>query len=145
MQSALTLQRNHPNYEDYIKFISRFGPALTGMAFWNNNKATKMVSELLTISDEAFIHLCIINYSATWKAQEKSKFGETEEKIPVSRSMFSFLMKNKQKFDNNIVVASFLGSPRPPTRRQTDWLAVHTLSNFCHVDGLKMASKRSTR
>jgi hypothetical protein len=63
------------------------------MAFWNNNKATKMVSELLTISDEAFIHLCIINYSATWKAQEKKKLGETEEEIPVSRSLFSFLMK----------------------------------------------------
>jgi hypothetical protein len=52
-----------------------------------------MVSELLTISDEAFIHLCIINYSATWKAQEKKKLGETEEEIPVSRSLFSFLMK----------------------------------------------------
>jgi hypothetical protein len=75
----------------YIKFISHFGPALTGMTFWNQNKATKMVSELLTISDEAFIHLCIINYSATWKAQENNKFGETEE-VPVSRSLFSFLM-----------------------------------------------------
>jgi hypothetical protein len=93
MQNALTLKRHHTNYEDHVKFISHFGPALTGMAFWNNNKATKMVSELLTISDEAFIHLCIINYSATWKAQEKKKLGETEEEIPVSRLLFSFLMK----------------------------------------------------
>ena len=68
----------------YIKFISRFGPALTGMAFWNNNKTTKLVSELLTIMDEAFLHLCIINYSATWKAQEKQKSGEMDVEIPVS-------------------------------------------------------------
>jgi hypothetical protein len=108
MQSALTLKRNqHTNYEDYVKFISQFGPALTGMAFWNNNKATKMVSELLTISDEAFIHLCIINYSATWKAQEKKKFGETEEEVPVSRSFFSFLMKTTR---NSITTLSLPAS-----------------------------------
>jgi hypothetical protein len=69
MQDALHSKRKERN--EYIKFISHFGPALTGTAFWNNNKTTKLVSELLTITDEAFIHLCIINYSATWKAQEK--------------------------------------------------------------------------
>ena len=69
---------------DYIKFISHFGPALMGATLWNNNKTTKLVSELLTITDEAFIHLCIINYSATWKAQEKKKSGETDVQVPVS-------------------------------------------------------------
>ena len=107
IQSALTLKRHHSAYEDYVKFISQFGPALTGMAIWNNNKATKMISELLTISDEAFIHLCIINYSATWKAQEKKKFGETEEEVPVSRSFFPFLMKTTR---NSITTLSFPAS-----------------------------------
>ena len=82
MQDALSDKRQ--NTIGYIKFISRFGPALTGMAFWNNNKTTKLVSELLTITDEAFIHLCIINYSATWKAQETMKSGETNVQVPVS-------------------------------------------------------------
>jgi hypothetical protein len=92
MQNALTFKCNSINTEDYVKFISHFGPALTGMAFWNNNKTTKLVSELLTISDEAFIHLCIINYSATWKAQKKEKIGEMAEEVPVSHSLFSFVM-----------------------------------------------------
>jgi hypothetical protein len=93
MQNALTFKRNQRNSEEYVKFISHFGPALTGTTFWNNNKTTKLVSELLTISDEAFIHLCIINYSATWKAQEKKKLGETAEEVPVSRSLlFSLLV-----------------------------------------------------
>ena len=82
MQDALFDKRR--NRSGYIKFISRFGPALTGMAFWNNNKTTKLVSKLLTITDEAFIHLCIINYSATWKAQEKKKSGQTNVQVPVS-------------------------------------------------------------
>ena len=82
MQDALLLKRQKER--SYIKFISHFGPDLTGMAFWNNYKTTKCVSELLTIMDEAFIHLCIINYSATWKAQEKQKSGQTDVEIPVS-------------------------------------------------------------
>ena len=70
--------------DDYIKFISHFAPALTGVAFWNNNKMIKPVSELLTVSDEAFLLLCIINYSATWKAQQQQKAGTTEVEVPVS-------------------------------------------------------------
>ena len=82
MQSALLFQRGESN--KYIKFISHFAPALTGVTFWNSNKGTKPVSELLTVTDEAFILLCIINYSATWKAQEKQKSGETDVQVPVS-------------------------------------------------------------
>jgi hypothetical protein len=83
MQDALVFKRKQVNA--YIKFINHFGPALTGVAAWNNNKTTrnKGPSELLTVTDEAFIHLCIVNYSATWKAQEKRKLGEDVE-IPVS-------------------------------------------------------------
>jgi len=84
MQNALCYKRKERN--DYIKFISHFGPALTGTAFWNNNKTTKLLSELLTITDEAFIHLCIINYSATWKAQEQKKSGETDVQAPASNT-----------------------------------------------------------
>ena len=82
MQSALMFHR--VNSKEYIKFISHFAPALTGVTFWNKNKMTKPVSELLTVTDEAFLLLCIINYSATWKAQEKQKSGETDVQVPVS-------------------------------------------------------------
>jgi len=82
MQSALLFQRGNSN--EYIKIISHFAPALTGVTFWNSNKMTKPVSELLNVTDEAFILLCIINYSATWKAQEKQKSGETDVQVPVS-------------------------------------------------------------
>ena len=83
MQNAMTLKRNPINAETYIKFYIYFGPALTGVTFWNNNKNTKMANKLLTISDEAFIHLCIINYSATWKAQERQKRNRNIVEIPV--------------------------------------------------------------
>lgn len=84
MQNALVMKRDPSNTDVYIKFLTFYGPALTGTSFWNNNKTTKSIHELLTISDEAFIHLCIVNYSATWKAQEKIKAGQCNEKVPVS-------------------------------------------------------------
>jgi hypothetical protein len=53
------------------------------MACWSNNKTTKQLGDLPTITDEAFIHLCIINYSATWKApQEQKKSEETDIQVP---------------------------------------------------------------
>lgn len=141
MQDALCFKCE--NKDGYIKFISHFGPALTGMAFWNNNKTTKLVSELLTITDEAFIHLCIINYSATWKAQEKKKSGETDVQIPVSviHCVLVFCDCNQQ-MANSIVIASLLGSPRLPTRLTN--LSTMRAQATCHVDGLNMASKPST-
>ena len=62
--------------DECIKFIAKFRPAMAGVSYWNNNKANMVVSELLTVMDEAFIHLCMINYAPTWKAQEKRKWGE---------------------------------------------------------------------
>jgi hypothetical protein len=68
--------------EGYIKFICHFGPALTGMmACWSNKKTTKQLSDLPTITDKAFIYLCIINYRATWKAQEQKKSEETNIQV----------------------------------------------------------------
>jgi hypothetical protein len=58
MQIALISKR-----EDTNKFvISHFGPALMGMAFWNNNKTTKPVlSELLTITDMMLSFTCALS------------------------------------------------------------------------------------
>jgi hypothetical protein len=72
------------NINIYVQFLCNFGPAISGTLFWNNNKMSKTANELLTISDEAFVHLYIINYSASWKAQEKRKEGDFTVKILVS-------------------------------------------------------------
>ena len=133
MQCALMYKRQHMN--EYIKFISHFGPALRGMAFWNANKTTKLVSELITITNEAFIHLCIINYSATWKAQERKKAGETDVEVPVSIICRVFICDcNQQNNPNSIIIVSLLGSPRLQTRLthlSTRWAPQST----CPVDG----------
>ena len=115
MQEALVFKCQNRN--GYIKFISHFGPALTGTAFWNNNKTTKLVSELLTITDEAFIHLCIINYSATWKAQEKKKSRDMNVQVPVSVNIIHWIViACHQQMAHCIIFASLQGSPRLPTR-----------------------------
>ena len=130
--------------DEYIKFISHFGPALRGTAFWNSNKTTKLVSEMLTVTNEAFIHLCIINYSATWKAQERKKAGEMDVEVPVSIIYGAFICDcNQQQMDtNSIIIVSLLGSPRLPTRLTN--LSTGWAQATCPVDGQKMVSKPST-
>jgi hypothetical protein len=79
--------------------------------------------------DEAFIHVCIINYSATWKAQEKYKSGDTTVEIPVR--MFFLSVPNgyctHQQMANTIVAASLLGSQKLPAMLAK--LATLTASN----------------
>jgi negative regulator of genetic competence, sporulation and motility len=64
---ASNKNENNINYKNqetpYIKFIAKFGPAMTGVSFWNNNKTNTVLSELITVTDEAFIHLCMANYA----------------------------------------------------------------------------------
>jgi hypothetical protein len=85
-KSEVICKRGEGHEDEYITFLARFGPAMAGVAEWNKNKDNVALSELLTVTDEAFIHLCIINYSKTWKAQEKGKNSEGEyvEEVPVS-------------------------------------------------------------
>jgi hypothetical protein len=87
--------------------------------------------------------LCLLMYSATWKAQEKNKSGETDVQIPVSviHCVLVFCDCNQQ-IANSIVIASLLGSPRLPTRLTN--LSTMRAQAICHVDGLKMDSKPST-
>ena len=78
LQSICKCGEDHE--DEYIKFIAKFGPAMVGVSYWNNNKdKLVLLSKLLTVTNEAFIHLCMINYSKTWKAQEKRKNGEDEQ------------------------------------------------------------------
>jgi hypothetical protein len=80
-EEQLKVYSERESGDEYIKFIAKFGPAMAGVSYWNYNKANIVVSELLTVTDEAFIHLCI---AQTWKAQEKTKWGQYE-KVPVSK------------------------------------------------------------
>jgi len=86
-----------------------------------------MANELLTISDEAFIHLCIINYSATWKAQERQKRTKHIVEIPVSIAFTCFVMIVTKQITNKLLVGSLLGSQRPPTKQSK---AVNQNTNF---------------
>jgi len=65
---------------------------MTGVSFWNNNKTNTVLSELLTVTDEAFIHLCMANYAPTWKAQEKQKSGDNSIQVPVSENHYDMIM-----------------------------------------------------
>ena len=50
------------------------------------------------VMDEAFIHLCIYNYSETWKAQENRKEKEDRSiPVPVSTNAWTMTHYNYQE------------------------------------------------
>jgi hypothetical protein len=77
MTEAINQRRKAP--EEYIKLLNHYGPALKGTVYWMNNKTTKTTTELLTITDEAFIAICIINYGDRWKKEWKIRQGQEDE------------------------------------------------------------------
>lgn len=69
MIDAMNGRRSKP--ELYIPFLDSFGQAMKGIRKWNQIKhqGDSVIDDLLTISDEAFIIVCIMNYAGRWKEQ----------------------------------------------------------------------------
>ena len=75
--------------DEYIKFIAKFGTAMAGVSYWNNNKADMVLSELLTVIDEAFIYLCTINYTQIpygWSKEGLETFSTISQEIEMDRT-----------------------------------------------------------
>lgn len=87
MASFLKLREHQSSY---IAFIETFTTSVTGVAGWKNFKqqVQQIVSRnnidfdsLLTVSDEAFIVLCVVNYRERW--YEETKGTTSVENLPV--------------------------------------------------------------
>ena len=74
-------------YTFYAKFIDHFMPAVKGEKKWKrtrqdccrNQNVEFDLNEHATISDEAFLLVCLENYSAVWEHQMKQKNNNIQE------------------------------------------------------------------
>ena len=75
MKALLTIRSNIVNY---VHVIDIFAPCIVKSSIWNRDaimtqycvdKASNFHKYVLSISDEAFLLLVLINYSATWMAE----------------------------------------------------------------------------
>ena len=53
------------------QLIGHLAQAIKHVAYWNKNKDRK-ITELLTVSDETFLTVCIINYGPHWIAMHRN-------------------------------------------------------------------------
>lgn len=87
MNKAIANKRNAPS--EYIQLVTRFAPAIKRVAQWNKSRELK-VTELLTVSDEAFLIVCLISYGPRWIvmhrnfAATKGRSNANEEELPVN-------------------------------------------------------------
>ena len=57
--------------DEYIQLIVWFAPAIKCVAYWNKSRELN-VTELLTVSDEAFLIVCLISYGCHWMIMHKN-------------------------------------------------------------------------
>jgi hypothetical protein len=83
------ISRKRQAQEQYIQLIRRFAPAVKRVDQWNKIRHLS-VTESLTVSDKAFVILCLISYGARWITMHKNKLAKQEdsdapqESLPVS-------------------------------------------------------------
>ena len=69
--------------EAYTIFCDKFLPCVVGSGMYNQNKANEKINKFATVSDEAFVHLCLENSIDMWGIQatgteEERKRASTE-------------------------------------------------------------------
>ena len=90
--------------EEYIQLILWFASAIKCVAYWNKSRDLK-VTKLLTVSDEAFIIVCLISYGAHWITMHKNQMATQvdsdalQEKLLVSAPVRDFQFG---AFNNNL-------------------------------------------
>jgi hypothetical protein len=57
---------NSSRQHDYKLLLHTFAPAVVGVAKWARSETTGKLSQVLTVTDEAFLLVVITNYSARW-------------------------------------------------------------------------------
>ena len=65
------IAEKHEAQDEYIQLIVWFAPAIKHVAYWNKSRESN-VTELLTVSDEAFIIVCLISYGHHWMTMHKN-------------------------------------------------------------------------
>jgi hypothetical protein len=54
----------------YAQIIDTYAPCIITSARWNNDRIVQN-KKIISISDKAFILLCLINYGKRWKAKKR--------------------------------------------------------------------------
>lgn len=84
LQKALVEKRRAQ--KEYIEVLLHFGPALKGKKEWRAGIKVMHIDKYLTVSDEAFLAVCIINYGERWMALvnlEDEEVGKEANALPV--------------------------------------------------------------
>ena len=88
----------------YAEFLDTYAPCIAGEALWHDRgmnvldcagNNTNRLAELLTVSDEAFLVVCFVNYHARWNAEYDNIVAKVSVAVTVvSLCMFLFVNTN---------------------------------------------------
>ena len=86
------------NASKYMKLLFEYGGALIGKKKWKTNSLTKHFSDYVTVTDEAFLWLCIDTYLPLYNPADKHKANpEIKRILMVSNHATDMLDKATEK------------------------------------------------
>ena len=65
-QGLAEMRRGADTSNRYMQVLHTFGPAMIGVMAWAELEKSQAISDVMTVTDEAFIHLVIRNYQDRW-------------------------------------------------------------------------------
>ena len=77
LERTLYGMRNDETVESYIKLMASLIQGVVTFKRFKMNRTIKPFSEWVTVSDEAFLLLCLENYGASWRAEVHGKQNKT--------------------------------------------------------------------
>jgi hypothetical protein len=98
-----TLLAMRSNIVNYVHLIDIYAPCVVKSSIWNRDaimtqycgdNASNFHEYILSISDEAFLLLVLINYSATWMAEIEEEHRKVRLVLIVCVPCYSFIARN---------------------------------------------------
>jgi hypothetical protein len=61
----------------YMQVLHNFGPAMLGVMVWADLEKSQAICDVMSVTDEAFIHLVIRNYQDRWTMMaERNQYNQ---------------------------------------------------------------------
>ena len=76
--------RNGSNAQVYMGFLINFVHTVVGTQSWVANRDVRLLSHYFTVTDEAFLLLCVECYESKWKSAVEPNLNDVSEQPLVS-------------------------------------------------------------
>lgn len=104
----------------FVSFCDNFLPAVVGKAVWKNNVTSKLVSEMATPSDEAFVYLLLENNWNKWEEEARQAIAKLNKEEGVDELLEQDEEEESSQSGKSTIATEYTES-NPRGGKNTGW------------------------